>query len=163
MYRRSALDRVGLLDEDFWAYHEDVDLNFRMQLAGYKSLYVPEAIAYHAGSVTGKQFGDRSLLASGRNRWFVLYKNLPAALWMRFAYRLARRQAQVAWWWIKGNAESRVRCRGALSSLQYLGRELRKRRAIMRLRRASATELAQMFRAHERLQRQLSEIARNQK
>jgi GT2 family glycosyltransferase len=159
IYRRSALDRVGLLDEDFWAYHEDVDLDFRLQLAGSKSLYVPEAIAYHAGSVTGKTFGERMLLTSGRNRWFVLYKNLPAALWLRFGCRLARRQAQVAWWAIKGDAESRVRCRGALSSLRYLGRELRKRRAIMRQRRASAAELAQMFHGWERLQRQLRDIA----
>lgn len=159
VYRRSALDRVGLLDEDFWAYHEDVDLSFRLQLAGYKCLYVPEAVGYHVGSATGRKFGDWAAFVSGRNRWFVLYKNLPSSLWLRFAWPLARRQAQVLWWALKGNAESRVRCRGALSSLCYLPRELRKRWAIQRTRRLNARELASMFQEHEWLRDQLKAIA----
>ena len=163
IYRRSALDRVGMLDEDFWAYHEDVDLDFRLQLAGYKSLYVPEAVAYHVGSVTGKKFGEHTLLVGGRNRWFVLYKNLPAALWLRFAYRLARRQAQLAWWGVKGNRECWVRCRGIIESFKFLPRELRKRRVIQRHRKLATHELANRFREWEQLQRELLEIEQRER
>jgi GT2 family glycosyltransferase len=159
IYRRSALDCVGLLDDDFWAYHEDIDLDFRLQLAGYKCLYVPQAVAYHVGSATGRKFGERAAFVSGRNRWFVLYKNLPLSLWLRFAWPLARRQAQLAWWALKGDAESQVRCRGAANSVLFLGRELRKRREIQRSRRIGARDVAAMCWEYERLRDQLKAIA----
>ncbi|MCX6901550.1 MAG: glycosyltransferase family 2 protein [Verrucomicrobia bacterium] len=159
IYRRSALDRVGLLDEDFYTFHEDVDLAWRLQLAGFKCLYVPQAVAYHVGNATGRKFKERNAFISGRNRWLVLFKNLPLGLWIRFAPQMALRQAQVTWWAIKGDEESRVRCRGALSSLAFLRREWRKRRAVQRLRRVSAGELAAFFRMHEMLQRRLKDIA----
>ncbi|MBI5395339.1 MAG: glycosyltransferase family 2 protein [Verrucomicrobia bacterium] len=159
VYRRSALDHVGLLDEDFYTFHEDVDLNLRLQLAGYKCLYVPEAVAYHAGYATGRKTNDRLAFISGRNRWFVLLKNWPWRLWLRFAPQLARRQAQVAWWALKGSRTSRARCRGALSALRSLPRELRKRRAVQRLRRVGAGELVAMLQAHGTLRRQLQAIA----
>lgn len=162
-YRRSALDRVGLLDEDFWAYHEDVDLDFRLQLAGCKCLYVPEAVAYHVGSATGRKFGEWAAFVSGRNRMFVLYKNLPLSLWLRFVPRLAYRQAQMAWWALKGNAEMWVRCRGALNSLCHLPRELRKRRGIQQRRRLPTAEIAAMMQAHQLLRRQLQMIADQEK
>ncbi|MGA9138887.1 MAG: glycosyltransferase family 2 protein, partial [Methanocella sp.] len=47
MYRKEMLDKIGLFDEDFFAYMEDADLAFRGQLAGWKCIYVPEAIALH--------------------------------------------------------------------------------------------------------------------
>ncbi|MCX7826404.1 MAG: glycosyltransferase family 2 protein [Verrucomicrobiae bacterium] len=159
IYRRSALDRVGLLDEDFYTFHEDVDLNLRLQLAGYKCLYVPEAVAYHVGFATGRKFKERNAFISGRNRWFVLLKNWPWSLWLRFAPRLFYRQAQIAWWALKGDAESRVRCRGALSALRFVRRELRKRRVVQRLRRVGAGELAMMLKEHETLLRRLRQIA----
>lgn len=159
IYRRSALDRVGLLDEDFFAFHEDVDLNLRLQLAGYRCLYVPEAVAYHVGFATGRKFKERNAFISGRNRWFVLLKNWPWSLWLRFAPQLIWRQAQWAWWGLKGDQESRARCRGSLDALRYLRRELRKRREVQRLRRVSARELAEFFKMHEALRRRLAAMA----
>src|SRR5690606_20741179 len=47
LYRASMLKEIGLFDEDFFAYYEDVDISFRAQLAGWKVLYVPTAEAYH--------------------------------------------------------------------------------------------------------------------
>jgi hypothetical protein len=163
IYRKAALDAVGLLDEDFYTFHEDVDLSLRLQLAGYKCLYVPEAVAYHVGYATGRKFKERNAFISGRNRWFVLVKNWPWGLWARFAWPVTRRAAQLAWWALKGDAESRVRCRGALAALACLPREWRKRRAVQRLRRVGAGELAELLRAHERLRRQLQTIAKQEK
>ncbi|MBI5395338.1 MAG: glycosyltransferase family 2 protein [Verrucomicrobia bacterium] len=157
-YRRAALDAVGLLDEDFFAFHEDVDLNWRLQLAGYRCLYVPEAVAYHVGYASARKASDRFAFMSGRNRWFVLLKNWPWSLWLRFAPQLVYRQAQWLWWALKGNHESWVRCRGTLSVLRFLPRELRKRRAVQRLRRVGAGELVAMLKAHETLRRQLKAV-----
>ena len=133
--------------------------NWRLLLAGYKCLYVPEAVAYHVGYATGRKVNDRIAFLSGRNRLLVLFKNLPGSLWLRFAVPLALRQAQMLWWAIKGNAEMRVRCRGALASLRYLPREWRKRRAASRLRRLGTAEVAALLCAHERLRRQLAMMA----
>ncbi|MDA2936018.1 glycosyltransferase family 2 protein [Patescibacteria group bacterium AH-259-L05] len=47
MVRKSALDSIGLLDERFFLYFEDVDLARRIQKAGYKVMYYPESKMYH--------------------------------------------------------------------------------------------------------------------
>lgn len=51
LYRRTALEDVKLRDEyfdnDFFAYKEDIDLAWRMQRAGWRSIYLPDAVAYH--------------------------------------------------------------------------------------------------------------------
>ena len=52
LYRRSAFDRVGLFDESYFAFYEDVDWNLRAQLAGLGCRYVPAAVVYHMGSAT---------------------------------------------------------------------------------------------------------------
>ncbi len=73
LYRVKMLEEIGLFDEDFFAYYEDVDLSFRAQLAGWKVAYVPAAIAYHQIGAT-----------SGKLKGFTTYqtlKNLPQLLW----------------------------------------------------------------------------------
>ncbi len=77
LYRRAMLDDVGLLDEDFFTYDEDVDLSFRAQLRGYRCLYVPTAMVYHHGrGATGLTNTD-ALYLSRRNAFWVLVKDMP--------------------------------------------------------------------------------------
>lgn len=81
LYRRRMLEEVGLFDEDFFAYCEDGDLSFRAQLAGYRCLYVPDAVVYHAGGASSG--GGRSPTATRlgtRNSILLLVKDLPAPL-----------------------------------------------------------------------------------
>lgn len=54
MLRREALDKVGLLDEDFFMYGEDIDLSYRLMKGGYKNWYVPETILHYKGESTAK-------------------------------------------------------------------------------------------------------------
>ena len=54
MLRREALDRVGLLDEDFFMYGEDIDLSYRIQKGGYENWYVPADILHYKGESTQK-------------------------------------------------------------------------------------------------------------
>ena len=51
LLRHEALDKVGLLDESFFMYGEDIDLSYRIVLGGYKNLYVPERILHYKGRV----------------------------------------------------------------------------------------------------------------
>jgi GT2 family glycosyltransferase len=79
LYRRDALAAVGPFDESFGAYFEDVDWGLRAQRAGYRSWYVPEAVAYHMeGRTTGGPGNPRYCALQWRNTVAVLAKNAPA-------------------------------------------------------------------------------------
>ena len=54
MLRREALDRVGLLDEDFFMYGEDIDLSYRMLKGGYHNYFLPLDILHYKGESTQK-------------------------------------------------------------------------------------------------------------
>jgi GT2 family glycosyltransferase len=86
LYRRRMLDEIGFLDEDFFLYDEDIDLNFRAQLAGWKCIYVPSAIAYHVANATSKRLSDLHVYYHTRNLEFVWMKNMPSGLMLRFAH-----------------------------------------------------------------------------
>ena len=54
MLRKETLDKCGLLDEVFFMYGEDIDLSYRITLAGYKNYYLPETIIHYKGESTQK-------------------------------------------------------------------------------------------------------------
>ena len=54
MLRREALNTVGLLDEDFFMYGEDIDLSYRLQKGGYTNWYIPARILHYKGESTHK-------------------------------------------------------------------------------------------------------------
>ncbi len=75
LFRASVLREVGLLDEQFFAYMEDVDLNVRIKEAGYKLVYIPEAFIYHKVSTTIKVDSPFFLYFNMRNRILMLKKH----------------------------------------------------------------------------------------
>ena len=52
--RRSVLEKVGLLDEDFFMYGEDIDISYRILKAGYKNYFLPSPILHYKGKSTQK-------------------------------------------------------------------------------------------------------------
>ena len=54
MLRREALDKVGLLDEDFFMYGEDIDLSYRVLQGGYKNYFLPVRMLHYKGESTVK-------------------------------------------------------------------------------------------------------------
>ena len=67
---------VGLLDEAFFMYLEDVDLAFRAQLRGWPCQYEPRARVYHLGSASAP--GPMVSYYNGRNLALCAVKNVPA-------------------------------------------------------------------------------------
>jgi len=140
-YRREMLDRIGLLDEDFFFSCEDVDLAWRAQLAGYRCVYAPRAVVYHKLSATGG--GTISSFYDGRNFIYLLVKDYPGDLWRRHWRAILRAQFRLAWealraW--RGEA-ARARLRGMLAGLLGVPRMLRKRGAVQRSRRVDRAYL----------------------
>lgn len=78
LYRRSIMEEVGYLDENFFAYMEDVDLGYRARIRGYKNVYCPMAVVYHHGSkTTGSRYNQFKIRLAARNNIYVPYKNMP--------------------------------------------------------------------------------------
>jgi GT2 family glycosyltransferase len=80
LYRSTMLTEIGLFDEDFFAYYEDVDISFRAQLAGWKVRYEPKAEVYHATSSTGSKIPGFFTYQTIKNYPFVFWKNVPLRL-----------------------------------------------------------------------------------
>ncbi len=85
LYNRSIFDSVGLFDEDFFAYLEDVDFNLRAVRAGKRCCYLPDARIYHIGSAsTGSKINSFTVRLTTRNNVYVVLKNFGPLLFLRF-------------------------------------------------------------------------------
>lgn len=89
VYRCSMLKEIGLFDDDFFAYYEDVDLSFRAQLTGWKVAYVPNAVVYHEqGGTSKRMIGGFTTYQTMKNLPLVLYKNVPRKFLISMGIRL---------------------------------------------------------------------------
>lgn len=132
VYRRTMLDQIGLLDDDFFFSCEDVDLGWRAQLAGWYCLYTPKAIVYHHLSATGG--GTTASYYDGRNLIYLLAKNYPTELLRKYGWLVLRAQLRLAWEALRAwrGAAARARLRGMFAGIVGIPRMWRKRRQIQR-------------------------------
>lgn len=75
LVRRELFDRIGLLDERFWAYCEDVDLCWRAWQAGFKVLFCPNAVIVHKIGRSSDQRLVPSLIQHHKSMWLFYLKN----------------------------------------------------------------------------------------
>lgn len=82
LYRKSILDEIGVFDELFFAYYEDVDLSWRANNFGYRNVYCPTARCRHiCGATTGAvRYNPFKSIQSGRNSILLPYKNMPLGM-----------------------------------------------------------------------------------
>lgn len=81
LMRHEALDRVGLLDESFFMYGEDIDLSYRLVLGGYQNYYIPERILHYKGEST-KQ-GDMKYIKAFYGAMIIFFhKYYPQSGWL---------------------------------------------------------------------------------
>lgn len=141
LYRRQVLADLGGFDEDYFCYVEDVDLGFRMRLAGYTARYVPDAVVRHVGSAsTGGQHSDFALYHGHRNLVWTFVKNMPGVLfWLFLPMHLALNLATVIWFTLRGRGG--VVLRAKRDALLGLPKMWRKRQHIQKTRVASIGEV----------------------
>ncbi len=147
MYRRELFDDVGLFDERFGSYLEDVDLAWRAQRAGWRCVYTPGAVVYHKISATGG--GPLASFYTGRNWIYVLAKDYPAPLLRRYWRQILHEQWNVtrealrAW----RGAAARARLRGQVMGLLGIPRMLLARREVTARTRVSVARLDSLLAA----------------
>ncbi|MBI5024581.1 MAG: glycosyltransferase family 2 protein [Candidatus Omnitrophica bacterium] len=77
LFRRKMLDDIGLFDEDFFVYYEDVDLCLRSRRSGWTTVLVPSAVTYHFHSASYGKDSPQKLYYIFRNLLFYAIKDLP--------------------------------------------------------------------------------------
>jgi len=153
-YRRTMLDEVGLLDEDYFLLGEEIDLAFRARFAGWKCIYVPTAVVYHARSAHLGLYSPLKLYYTERNRIWNMVKFLPLPLIISSPFFTFRRYVKMALFALKGREEKAQMARqhslirlgftlikAWLDACWGLPKMIRKRRQIQRSKLVSNQEI----------------------
>ncbi|MFZ6798320.1 glycosyltransferase family 2 protein [Undibacterium sp. Di24W] len=141
LYRTKVLQELGGFDEDFFCYVEDIDLGFRLRLAGHKSYYVPEASVRHVGSAsTGGSGSDFSVYHGHRNLIYAFIKNMPGALfWLLLPLHLLLNLVTIAVFMRRGQCKLILRAKR--DALFGLPQAWRKRQQVQSTRVATLGEI----------------------
>jgi GT2 family glycosyltransferase len=159
VYRKVVLDEVGLFDEAFFSYADDVDLGLRVRLAGWGCRYVPTAIVYHKYSASSSAYSPMKAFLVERNRIWVLLKYYPAELILVSPYYTFKRLLLQAYGGMTGRGASgkftaehsfffalTILTRAWVAALAALPRIAGERRTVKRMQRIGRLELYRLFR-----------------
>jgi GT2 family glycosyltransferase len=161
--RRDFLDAGGF-DDTYFAYLEDVDLGFRLRLAGARCFYLPQAVVHHVGSASTGRRSDFAIYHGYRNMIWTFVKDMPAPLfWLYLPLHILTILLFLGVYTWRG--QGRAALRALSDALAGLPAVLRKRRQVQAesvasgedLRAAMSTRLLEPYReflhrnrAHER-------------
>jgi len=142
LYRRQAVLDVGGFDEDYFCFGEDVDLGYRLRLAGHSVRFVPDAVVEHVGG--GSTSGETATYFGHRNTLWTLVKNTPGPL---LAPALLAHLPQSILLGIVLAARGRGRsfARAKRDALRGLPRAWQKRRLVQAARKVSTCQIWRMI------------------
>jgi GT2 family glycosyltransferase len=140
MYRREDFLKVGGFDEDYFSYFEDVDLSFRLRLAGGKCLYVPQAVVHHVGSASTGKISDFVVYHGHRNLVWAYFKDMPSYLfWVYLPLHLVMNLYFMISFIFKGKGQAILKAKW--DALRGLPASLRKRRMTQKIRTVPVSEI----------------------
>lgn len=144
MYRREDLLNLDGFDEEFFCYIEDVDLGFRMRLAGHRCLQVRRAVVGHVGSVSVGRHSDFYVYHSHRNLVWAYVKNMPWPLfWLCLPFHIGLNIASVLWLSLRGQGRTIVKAK--LAAIRGLPVMWSKRRDIQARRTATTMDILRVL------------------
>jgi hypothetical protein len=131
LYRREMMDEIGLFDEDFFLYLEDVDLAFRARLAGWKCIYVPGARVIHHHGGTAGVGSDLAVYYGNRNIVWYPIKDFPFRLLITsLPFIVARNLAVIPYYALRG--QGGVILKSKLDALKGVVKMMGKRKDVVR-------------------------------
>lgn len=144
IYRKELFDTVGIFDEDFFIFAEDVDLNMRSQLEGFKTVYLPKAKVYHIGTATVGLYSDRYVYLCKRNDVYVLIKNMSLGMYCKYFFTILKHQIEdIKYFCYRG--QGLVLFKSKLSALKMLIPLLIRRFRIQSLRTVPDSEIEKIM------------------
>jgi len=160
MYRLTMIREIGMFDDEFFAYADDVDLGLRARLSGWGCRYVPTARVYHKYSASSSAYSPFKAFLVERNRIWVLMKYFPLELVLISPYYTIKRMAFHFYGALRGRGASGkfteqhsffaaigILMKAWAAALLALPKIVRQRRSFSRIRRLPRAELYRLFRA----------------
>ena len=137
---------LGGFDERFFCYCEDVDLGYRLRLAGKPTLLLPAAVVEHVGSASTGVRSDFSIFHGSRNRIWTFIKNTPPLLlWLTAPLHVAVTAGLLLLHWRRGDAAPMVRGIRAAFQRQALVPILASRRDLQAARRVHSWDILRVM------------------
>jgi len=159
LYRKEMFDRIGLFDEDFFAYGDDTDIGLRARMAGWGCWYVPTAVVYHKYSATAGEYSALKAFLVERNRVFVALKYFPALMLFLSPWFTLKRLILQAYGAIAGKGAAGeftkhgslasllwVLVKAYFSALWHMPKMLGRRFALKKTAKLSPHEIRQLYR-----------------
>lgn len=144
LYSRDDFIKVGGFDEDYFSYFEDVDLSFRLRLAGGRCLYVPQAVVYHVGSASTGKESDFAFYHGYRNLVWTFFKDMPAPLFWAYLPRHMLMNMYVSAVFLLRRKRSII-LKAQVDAFRALPAILRKRKQVQQSRTASSREIERVM------------------
>jgi len=139
LLRMSALDHVGLLDENYHLYHEDLDLSLRLREAGYKAVIEPASVVHHRYEFSRSI--DKYYWME-RNRYRLLLEHYKVAtLLVLLPGSIVSELGLIVFGAVNGSLGARLRAYGHILDLRNWSEIAEKRRRLQALRTISDREL----------------------
>ena len=140
LYKTNLFREIGLFDETFFAYNEDVDISWRTQLTGHKVYYEKSARAYHKHSATSSKIPGFTTTQVFQNLPLVYWKNVPARLLWPIGWRFFLAYNMFFVWKISQGG-FRASVKGIWRSCKLLPHAFRERRKIQKSKIVDTTYL----------------------
>lgn len=144
LYSRDDFLKAGGFDEDYFSYFEDVDLSFRLRLAGGRCLYVPQAVVYHVGSASTGKESDFAFYHGYRNLVWTFFKDMPASLFWTYLPRHMLMNMYKSIVFLIRRKRS-VILKSQVDAFRALPAILRKRRRVQQTRTVSSREIQRVM------------------
>ncbi len=146
-YKKEVFDKIGIFDEDYFAYLEDLDFSFRLQLAGYKCYYNPEIICYHKRGETSKKIDGFNIRMSEKNLIALRLKNYPLSIYLKYTplFFIARIVRYYKFIKLHPPVIFRSAVKGYLKGLSEIPKTLRKRRKVQKTKCVRTKYIESLF------------------
>ncbi len=145
LLRKSVTDEVGKLDEDFFAHQEEIDLNWRAQIAGYRNIVTCATHIYHYSGYTLRSDNQQKMYLNHRNNLIMMVKNYSMPLLiLLLPIRILMEMATVV---VDSMLWGGSRGKAVLNALQYVFSHpvliYKKHRTVQKLRKVSDRAIIQ--------------------